>query len=267
METRRSALRTLVYGTFYRLPHPVRRRLVRLIVPKYIVGAVTLVRDAEAPPPGRLLLLRQPPGRGWGLPAGLLRRGEPPVVGAARELAEESGVRLDPHTLTPAVPNAVVHAKGWVDVVFEASVPASTTPLVVDGAEVYEAAFHPLDDLPRLTTATARLLAYYGIGPLAPAAAGPAGPAADAGPPASDTGPHAGPPANNPGPDAGLPANNRRADAGPPANNPGADASPPANNPGADASPPANTGADAGAEGVAATSPEPTAGGEVARGG
>jgi hypothetical protein len=74
-------------------------------------------------------------------------------------------VVLDPSALTPAVPNAIVHAKGWVDMVFTASVPASTTTLTVDGAEVYEAAWHPLDDLPRLTKATARLLALYGIGP------------------------------------------------------------------------------------------------------
>jgi 8-oxo-dGTP pyrophosphatase MutT (NUDIX family) len=136
-----------------------------LIVPKYIVGAVTLVYDAEAADPGRLLLLRQPPGRGWGLPAGLLHKAEPPVVGAARELAEESGVRLDPSELSPAVPNAIVHKKGWVDMVFTASVPASTTTLVVDGAEVYEAAFYPLDALPPLTRASAHLLGLYGIGP------------------------------------------------------------------------------------------------------
>ena len=145
----------------------MRRRLVRLAVPKYIVGAVTLVRDAEASGAGRLLLLRQPPGRGWGLPAGLLRREEAPVVGAARELAEESGIRLAPEQLRPAVPNAVVHAKGWVDMVFEVEVAASSCQLVVDGAEVWEAAWHPLDELPRLTTATARLLAHYRIGPLA----------------------------------------------------------------------------------------------------
>jgi hypothetical protein len=60
-----------------------------------------------------------------------------------------------------------------VDFVFEASVPASTTSLRVDGAEVLEAAWHPLDNLPPLTTATARLLAHYGIGPLA---AGPVDP-------------------------------------------------------------------------------------------
>ncbi|MGS2619354.1 NUDIX hydrolase [Micromonospora sp. LZ34] len=163
----RATGRAFAYQVFYRLPLPLRRRLVRLAVPKYIVGAVTLVRDAEAEGAGRLLLLRQPPGKGWTLPAGLLERGEAPVVGAARELFEESGIQLSPRQLQPAVPNAVVHAKGWVDVVFTAEVPASTTELTVDGAEVFEAAWHPMDDLPRLTWPTARLLAYYDIGPLA----------------------------------------------------------------------------------------------------
>jgi 8-oxo-dGTP pyrophosphatase MutT (NUDIX family) len=163
----RATGRALGYQVFYRLPVPLRRRLVRLAVPKYIVGAVTLVRDADAEGPGRLLLLRQPPGHSWTLPAGLLQRGEAPVVGAARELFEESGIRVTPDRLRPAVPNAVVHAKGWVDVVFEVEVPASTAELVVDGAEVFEAAWHPLDDLPRLSRATANLLGYYGIGPQA----------------------------------------------------------------------------------------------------
>lgn len=165
----RATGRAIAYRVFYRLPVSVRRRLVRLAVPKYIVGAVTLVRDTEADGPGRLLLLRQPPGHSWTLPAGLLQRGEAPVVGAARELHEESGVRLSPDQLRPAVPNAIVHAKGWVDMVFEAEVPASRTELVVDGGEVFEAAWHRLDDLPRLSRATARLLGYYGIGPEAEA--------------------------------------------------------------------------------------------------
>ncbi|WP_405099133.1 NUDIX hydrolase [Micromonospora sp. NBC_01412] len=163
----RATGRAFAYQVFYRLPVSVRRRLVRIATPKYIVGAVTLVRDTEADGPGRLLLLRQPPGHSWTLPAGLLQRGEDPVVGAARELFEESGVRLAPDRLRPAAPNALVHAKGWVDMVFETEVPASTTELKVDGAEVYEAAWHPLDDLPRLSRATANLLGYYGIGPRA----------------------------------------------------------------------------------------------------
>jgi hypothetical protein len=54
-----------------------------------------------------------------------------------------------------------------VDLVFEASVPAATTPLRVDGYEVLEAAWHDLATLPPLTRATARLLGWYGMGPLA----------------------------------------------------------------------------------------------------
>lgn len=162
-------LRQIGFKIFYALPSSVRRRLVRLVVGKYIVGAVALVRDSDAPAPGRLLLLRQPSGVGWTVPAGLLRRGETPAQGCARELAEESGIELTPDELSPANPNAVIHSRGrWVDVVFEASVPASQVRLAVDGAEVIEAAWHRLDNLPPLSPATARLLSYYGIGPYVP---------------------------------------------------------------------------------------------------
>jgi len=160
-------VRGYAYQTFYRMPVPVRRRIVRLVVPKYLVGAVCLIKDSEARGVDRLLLLRQPPGRRWGLPAGLLKKHEPPVLGAVRELFEESGVRLRPDDLVPAVPNAIVHAKGWVDTVFWGEVPASMTRLVVDGGEVLEAAWFPVDQLPPLTSNTAALLGIYGIGPWA----------------------------------------------------------------------------------------------------
>ena len=91
-----SQARKLGYRTFYLLPGAVRRRLVRLVLARYMVGAVALVRDSEAPAPGRLLLLRQPPGLGWNLPAGLLKRHERPIDGCARELEEESGIALTP---------------------------------------------------------------------------------------------------------------------------------------------------------------------------
>jgi ADP-ribose pyrophosphatase YjhB (NUDIX family) len=160
--------RGYAYQTFYRMPGPVRRQMARLISPKYLVGAVTLVRDSEAGGAGRMLLLRQPPGRRWGLPAGLLKRREEPAVGAARELFEESGVRVDPEDLEPATPNAIVHLKGWVDMVFTTAVPASATRLEVDGGEVLEAAWFPIDALPPLTVNTATLLSKYGIGPWVP---------------------------------------------------------------------------------------------------
>ncbi len=159
-------IRIAAFRAFYRLPSRWRRRLVRLGSASYIIGAVTIVRDADAPAPGRILLLRQPPGPGWSIPGGLLNRGEPPAVSAARELAEETGIRVEPAQLRRGVPNAIVHTGGrWVDMVYEASVPADSV-LRIDQAEVHEAAWHPLDDLPPLTAPTARLLAHYGIGPL-----------------------------------------------------------------------------------------------------
>jgi len=155
------------YRAFYRLPARWRRRLVRLAKPRFTVGAVVLIRDRDAAEPGRLLLLRQPPGYGWTLPGGLLDYGEQPAEAALRELAEEAGIHLTPDELTECVPNAVVHTDGrWIDLVFEARVPADVA-LRVDGAEVYEARFHPVDALPRLTGPTARLLAVFGLGPYA----------------------------------------------------------------------------------------------------
>lgn len=158
-------VRAYAYRTFYRMPSSVRRRIVRLVAPHYVVGAVTIVRDSEASDPGRLLLLRQPPDRGWGLPAGLLKHRERPAAGAARELYEESGIRLDPEDLSPGVPNAIVHTVGVVDTIWFAEVPASTTPLKVDGGEVLEAAWFPVDDLPKLAYGTAALLGRFGMGP------------------------------------------------------------------------------------------------------
>jgi 8-oxo-dGTP diphosphatase len=161
------------YRAFYHLPGRWRRRLVRLAMAKYIVGAVVLVRDADAPDPGRLLLLRQPPGRAWSLPAGLLKRNEHPALAAVRELHEETGIRLTRDDIAAMQPWAVVHTNGrWIDLVFEARVPAGT-PLRVDGGEVYEAAWFPLDSLPPLTVATGRLLGFYGIGPQAVAPGDP----------------------------------------------------------------------------------------------
>ena len=191
-----TTLRSLAFRGFYGLPPAVRRQLVRLGVGTYTVGAVVLARHAtdsaehttdserrSGEPAGterateqrsglpsgsdRMLMVRQPPGKGWSLPAGLLRRGERPVQGAAREFAEETGVRLDTTALTPAAPNAVVHTHGrWIDMVFTVTLP-SDIPLRADGAEIIEVAWQRVDALPPVTPATARLLAHYGLGPYA----------------------------------------------------------------------------------------------------
>ena len=138
-----------------------------MIAPKYVVGAVAVVRDSEAEGTDRLLLLRQAAHRTWSLPAGLLKRREHPADGCARELFEETGVRIDPADLTAGAPNAIIHPIGAVDTVWFGSVPASATTLRVDGGEILEAAWFPVDDLPRLTVNTELLLGQYGIGPRA----------------------------------------------------------------------------------------------------
>jgi 8-oxo-dGTP pyrophosphatase MutT (NUDIX family) len=158
----RGRVRVLAYRTFYRLPGRWKRRIVRTFQPTYTVGAVAIIRD---PARTQLLLLRQPPGAGWSLPAGLMDRGETPAQAAARELAEETGLKLPLDQLRPAAPNAIVHTRGqWIDMVFEAEIVPGEA-LVVDQAEILEAAWHRLDNLPPLTVSTSRLLAHYGIGP------------------------------------------------------------------------------------------------------
>ena len=77
-------------------------------------------------------------------------------------------MRLAPDELTPgrAERGRAHRGAGWTWSSRPRCRP-STTTLMVDGAEVLEAAWHPLDDLPPLTVPTARLLAHYGIGPYA----------------------------------------------------------------------------------------------------
>ncbi len=158
-------LRRLAYRTFYLLPKSVRRRLVRLATPTYTVGAVMLLYNLDHT---RLLMLRQPPGHGWGLPAGLLERGERPARAAVRELAEETGIDLDVSDIEPAVPNCVVHTYGrWVDLVFTGRVDPDKVTVTVDGAEVLDAQWWPVDALPPVTVAASRLMAHYRLGPYA----------------------------------------------------------------------------------------------------
>jgi ADP-ribose pyrophosphatase YjhB (NUDIX family) len=162
----RHAARRAFYRSFYGMPAQWRRRIVRLLKPRYTVGAVTIVRAYAPDGTDRLLMVRHPGHRGWSLPAGLLDRGEKPVETAVRELREETGVALTVGEVSAADPNVIVHGAGWVDCVYLARVPLDT-PLTVDGAEVRQAAFHPIDKLPAITTPTAALLSHYGLGPRA----------------------------------------------------------------------------------------------------
>ena len=77
-----------LYG---RLPRRVRRFAVRRVAPSFRVGAMCFVERDD----GALLLVRHAYRRNWGVPGGLLERGEEPADAARREAREETGLDVE----------------------------------------------------------------------------------------------------------------------------------------------------------------------------
>lgn len=148
------ALHRLLLRLFAALPRGVRRRLVRWGSPSYTVGAVGVVERED----GRVLLIRQRYRHHWGLPGGLLSRGEAPDAAVRREIAEEVGLRVD----VVGEPVVVVDPSPQrVDVTFRVVPSVGEDP---DGArptspEIVETRWFPRDDLPRLQHETRAALA------------------------------------------------------------------------------------------------------------
>lgn len=90
MRSRLSGLVTL----WYRLTYPVYARFWR-IVPLTTVGVKVIAVD----PDGRVLLVTTRYQRLWTLPGGGAHRRETPEHAAARELREETGLRIEPEAL------------------------------------------------------------------------------------------------------------------------------------------------------------------------
>jgi 8-oxo-dGTP diphosphatase len=146
-------LHRLALQVFRRLPVRARRRVVRTVAPGFTVGAICLIER----PDGALLLVRQTYRNGWGIPGGLLKRGESPEDAARREVAEE--VELDIELVgEPAV--VVDEGARRVDIIFRARPAAG-----VDAAdarprspEIAEAGWFPADRLPELQFETSGAL-------------------------------------------------------------------------------------------------------------
>ncbi len=152
----RGALHRAALSTFRRLPAPLRRGAVRVLTPRFTVGAVVVLQR----PSGELLLVRQRHTGRWALPGGLLERGERPRDALAREVAEELGVPLDVAGLE--APTAVVDAHARrVDLVFRAV--ADVSPRPVADAETLEAGWHPCGRLPDVTGPTVDVLRTLGV--------------------------------------------------------------------------------------------------------
>ena len=143
----------LLLQVFRRLPVRARRRVVRSIAPAYTVGSVCVIERAD----GAVLLVRLSYRNSWGLPGGLLKRGETPAAAALREVEEE--VTLEVELVgDPAV--VVDAASQRVDVIFRGRLPAGVDPMDARAAspEIVEIGWFPWDDLPDLQFETSGAL-------------------------------------------------------------------------------------------------------------
>lgn len=140
-----SRLHRFALHVYRRLPVRARRRVVRTISPAYTVGSICVIER----PDGAVLLVRLSYRNSWGLPGGLVKRGETPADAAKREALEE--VVLDIELL--GEPAVVVDAEAQrVDVVFSARAASGVDPesAQVASPELVELGWFPRDDLPDL---------------------------------------------------------------------------------------------------------------------
>lgn len=129
-----------LHRTAYRLAHALRVVWWRLRRPR-IHGCRVLALDDE----GRVLLVRHSYGSGdWMTPGGGLRRGEDPLLAAARELGEEVGCAIEQAWLLARVEEPLKGATNVVDIV-TGTLAGTPRP---DGREIVEAACFAPDALP-----------------------------------------------------------------------------------------------------------------------
>jgi ADP-ribose pyrophosphatase YjhB (NUDIX family) len=146
----------LAYSAFRHLPVFLRRLVVRTVAPSYVVGTVVVIQNSA----GAVLLLRERHHDGWGLPGGLVNRGEQLVDGAIREVYEEIAVELDAADLGQPKVGTDPDSRR-VDVIFTLTAdglnPRACEP------EVLEARWFDLDDLPELFEPTVDVLRAAGV--------------------------------------------------------------------------------------------------------
>ncbi len=143
----------LLLHVWRRVPPLVRRWIVRTAAPSFTVGAACVVERDD----GSILLVRLVYREGWGLPGGLIKRGEDVEACAQREVAEEVGLAVE---LTSA-PAVVVDSRPQrVDVVFRARPAPGADPDAAQArsVEIREVRWFAPDDLPRLQHETVSAL-------------------------------------------------------------------------------------------------------------
>jgi len=145
-------LHVLLLRVFGRLPVQARRAVVRAITPSFTVGANCVIERED----GAILLVRQVYRSRWGLPGGLLERGEDPASTVRREVREEVGLDIE----VVGEPAVVIDAEARrVDVVFRGQPRASPAgELVPRSPEIVELRWYQPNDLPELQEEAAEAL-------------------------------------------------------------------------------------------------------------
>ncbi|MBA2624658.1 MAG: NUDIX domain-containing protein [Acidimicrobiia bacterium] len=117
----RRTLHLLLLRVFRRLPRRARLGAVHTLAPSFTVGAMCLVERVD----GHVLLVLHSYRQRWGLPGGLLQRGEEVELAARREVSEE--VDLDVELVgEPAV--VVDPDARRVDVIYRARLAPGASP-------------------------------------------------------------------------------------------------------------------------------------------
>ena len=149
----RDELHLSLLRTYQRLPTWARRRAVRTVSPSYTVGAMCFIERDD----GRVLLVRHAYRNRWGVPGGLLKRGEDSADGARREVFEEVGLVID----LVGEAQVVVDAEPQrVDIIYRAKVADGVDPdAVAPGSpEILETRWFPREAFPELQHETVAAL-------------------------------------------------------------------------------------------------------------
>jgi len=140
-------------SVFRYFPPFLRRWSVRFVSPSFTVGAICHIERSD----GDVLMVRHGYRSGWGVPGGLLQRGEEPAMAAVREVFEEVGLRIE-LVGEPAV--VVDPDQQRIDLIFRARPAADSESNLARpcSPEIIEVAWFRADALPRLQVETGQAL-------------------------------------------------------------------------------------------------------------